>query len=82
MWGRLQPARDFSPAGETRMNAAAGGLKPPQAEASDNIWLQPLDDSRMRRITNFPSEGTRVFYWSSDGRTLGVLRTLTDPSSQ
>src|SRR5437899_3491750 len=28
MWGRLQPARDFSPAGETRMNAAAGGLKP------------------------------------------------------
>src|SRR5437867_5893935 len=33
--GRLQPARDFSPAGETRMNAAAGVLKPPpQAEAS------------------------------------------------
>ena len=28
MWGRLQPARDFSPAGEARMNAAAGGLKP------------------------------------------------------
>src|SRR5438034_1169636 len=28
LWGRLQPARDFSPAGETRMNAAAGGLKP------------------------------------------------------
>src|SRR5437879_4859185 len=34
MWGRLQPARDFSPAGETRMNAAAGRAKaPPQAEA-------------------------------------------------
>src|SRR5881296_550867 len=28
MWGRLQRVRDFSPAGETRMNAAAGGLKP------------------------------------------------------
>src|SRR5437773_3265333 len=28
MWGRLEPAWDFSPAGETRMNAAAGGLKP------------------------------------------------------
>jgi Tol biopolymer transport system component len=47
-------------------------------DGADNIWLQPLDGSRMRRITNFPSEGTRVFYWSPDGKTLGVLRTRTD----
>src|SRR5258707_12593041 len=34
MWGRLQPARDFSPAGDARMNPAAGRAKAtPQAEA-------------------------------------------------
>src|SRR5712692_9968150 len=29
MWGGLQPARDFSPAGEARRNPGGGGLKPP-----------------------------------------------------
>ena len=38
MCGRLQPARDFSPAGETRMNAAAGGLKPRRRLKP---WLKP-----------------------------------------
>src|SRR5213596_2678028 len=34
MWGRLQPARDFSPAGETRIERCSRRAKaPPQAEA-------------------------------------------------
>jgi Tol biopolymer transport system component len=41
----------------------------------DNIWLQPLDGSAKRRITNFSSDSTRVFYWSPDGKTLGILRS-------
>ena len=44
----------------------------------DNLWLQPLDGSPRRRITNFPSDHTRVFYWSRDGKTLGILRTRID----
>ena len=44
----------------------------------DNIWIDPLDGSAKRRITNFPSDTTRVFYWSPDGKTLGVLRSRTD----
>jgi len=31
MWGRLQPARDFSPAGEARMRPRQAGWSPPQA---------------------------------------------------
>ncbi len=47
-------------------------------DGADNIWLQPLGGSPRRRITNFPSDGTRVFYWSPDGKILGVLRQRTD----
>ena len=41
---------------------------------TDNLWLQPLDGSPMRRITNFTSQLTRSFEWSPDGKTLAVLR--------
>jgi len=34
MWGRLQPARDFSPAEEARIKRSAGGLKPALIEGS------------------------------------------------
>jgi len=44
----------------------------------DNLWLQPLDGSPRRRLTNFASDNTRVFYWSPDGKTLGVLRSRVD----
>ena len=47
---------------------------PIRENGADNIWLQPLNGSPRRRITNFLSDSTRVFYWSPDGRTLGVLR--------
>jgi Tol biopolymer transport system component len=49
-----------------------------EGDSADNIWVHPLDGAPRRRITNFPSDGTRVFYWSPDGKTLGVLRTRTD----
>ena len=48
------------------------------SDGADNIWLHPVRGSPRRRITNFPSDGTRVFYWSPDGKTLGVLRQRTD----
>ena len=44
----------------------------------DDLWLQPLDGSPRRRLTNFASGNTRVFYWSPDGKTLGVLRGRVD----
>jgi Tol biopolymer transport system component len=44
----------------------------------DNLWLQPLDGSPRQRLTNFAPGNTRVFYWSPDGKTLGVLRSRVD----
>jgi eukaryotic-like serine/threonine-protein kinase len=40
----------------------------------DNIWIQPMDGSAGRQITNFTSEQIQRFYWSPDGKTLAVLR--------
>jgi len=40
-----------------------------------NIWLQPLDGSRGRQITNFPADRVQIFEYSPDGKTLGVMRS-------
>jgi Tol biopolymer transport system component len=44
----------------------------------DNIWLQPLDGSAGRKITNFNSEQIGDLHWSLDGKNLGILRTHSD----
>ncbi|MGA8150043.1 MAG: protein kinase [Terriglobales bacterium] len=44
----------------------------------DNVWIQPLDGSPGRKITNFNSEQIIDFRWSPDGKTLGILRGHTD----
>ena len=44
----------------------------------DNVWLQPLDGSLGRRITNFNSEQIVDLRWSPDGKNLGILRTHSD----
>jgi Tol biopolymer transport system component len=51
-----------------------GGVK----NGGDNLWLQPLDGSPGRRITNFQSDHIRAFYWSHDGKTLAVDRTSAE----
>jgi len=43
-----------------------------------NLWLQPLDGSAGKQITNFKSEGIKDFHWSFDGSKLGMLRGHTD----
>ena len=40
----------------------------------DNIFVQPLDGSPGRQITNFTSEHIVEFQWSPDGKTLAVAR--------
>jgi len=44
----------------------------------DNVWLQPLDSSPGRQITNFTSEQIVDLQYSPDGKTLGILRTHSD----
>jgi serine/threonine protein kinase/WD40 repeat protein len=44
----------------------------------DNVWLQPLDGSTGRKITNFNADQITDMQWSPDGKTLGILRTHSD----
>ncbi len=42
---------------------------------ADNIWMQPLDGSKGRKLTNFDdAEQIQDFRWSPDGKTLALLR--------
>jgi serine/threonine protein kinase len=42
-----------------------------------NIWVQPLDGSPGRQITNFKSGTFRSFSWSPDGKSLAVIRDVS-----
>jgi Tol biopolymer transport system component len=42
-----------------------------------NIWVQPLDGSPGRQITNFKSGTFGKFSWSPDGKLLAVIRDVT-----
>lgn len=44
----------------------------------DNVWLQPLDGSAGKKITNFNSEQILDLLWSLDGKTIGLLRRHSD----
>jgi Tol biopolymer transport system component len=44
----------------------------------DNVWIQPIDGTPGRQITHFNSEQILLFHWSSDGKSLGILRGHTD----
>ena len=41
-----------------------------------NIWLQPLDGSPPRQLTNFKAERIIAFDWSPDGRSLAAVSSL------
>ena len=45
---------------------------PTRENGVDNLWLQPLDGSKGRQITNFTSEHIYDFHWSFDGKQLGA----------
>ena len=44
----------------------------------DNLWLQPLDGSPGKQLTDFNSEQIHAFRWSFDGSKLGLIRGHTD----
>jgi hypothetical protein len=68
---RVADAPQFTPDG----NAV---VYPIRENGTDNLWLQPLDDSHGRQITKFKSDTISSFRFSPDGKTLGVLRSHTE----
>ena len=51
---------------------------PARENGVDNLWSQPLDGSKGRRITDFTSERIYDFHWSFDGKQLAIVRGHTD----
>jgi eukaryotic-like serine/threonine-protein kinase len=44
----------------------------------ENLWLQGIDGSGGRQITNFPADHINAFHWSPDGKSLAMLRQHTE----
>jgi len=44
----------------------------------DNLWLQPLDGSPGRQLTNFKTDQISRIEWSPDGKNIGVLSRRTE----
>jgi Tol biopolymer transport system component len=51
---------------------------PTRENGVDNLWSQPLDGSKGRKITDFTSENIYDFHWSLDGKQLAMGRGHTD----
>ena len=66
-WGLLR----FSPDGKAV-------VYPTRENGVDNLWLQPLDGSKGRPLTDFVSEHIYDFHWSFDGKQLAIVRGHTD----
>jgi serine/threonine protein kinase len=55
-----------------------GVVYPTRENGVDNLWLQPLDGSKGKQITDFTSERVYDFHWSFDGKQLALVRGHTD----
>jgi eukaryotic-like serine/threonine-protein kinase len=47
---------------------------PVREKGVDNLWLQPLDSSTGRQLTNFTSLKIYAYEWSPDGKSLAIVR--------
>ena len=68
---RIQRDPQFTPDGKAVVYVV-------HEKGTDNLWLQPLDGSRGRQITNFQADTTQTYQFSPDGKSLGVMRTHID----
>jgi serine/threonine protein kinase/Tol biopolymer transport system component len=53
-------------------------IYPVRNGGTDNLWLQPLDGSPGKQITDFKYEEISDFHWSFDGSKLALIRGHTD----
>ena len=66
-WGLLR----FSPDGKAVVYSE-------RENGVDNLWLQPLDGSKGKQLTDFASDRIYDFHWSFDGKQLAIVRGHTD----
>jgi serine/threonine protein kinase len=65
---RYASSSQFTPDGKALVYVIHDG-------GTDNLWLQPLDGSHGRQLTNFKGDEIQNFLHSPDGKLLGVMRT-------
>lgn len=64
-----------APDGPVRFTVDGKGvLYPFRDKEAGNLWLQPLDGSPGKQVTNLRNELLRDFHWSFDGKKLAMLR--------
>jgi Tol biopolymer transport system component len=51
---------------------------PVRENGVDNLWLQPLDGSKGKQLTDFTAEHIYDFHWSFDGKQIAMVRGHTD----
>jgi eukaryotic-like serine/threonine-protein kinase len=51
---------------------------PTRDHGVDDLWVQPVDGSKGRYLTDFKSERIYDFHWSFDGRQLALVRGHND----
>jgi eukaryotic-like serine/threonine-protein kinase len=64
---RVSSSPQFTPDGKAL-------VYPILENSAENLWLQPIDGSRGRQITNFQFDTIQYFLFSPDGKSLGVFR--------
>ena len=75
----LDPQRRLPVDGALRFSPDGKSLVyPTRDQDTDNLWLQPLDGSPGKQITNFKAEHITDFHWSFDGSKLGLIRGHSD----
>ena len=61
--------------GRLRFNPDGKGfVYPVRDKGVDNLYLQPLDGSPARQLTNFTSLKIYSYQWSPDGKMLALVR--------
>jgi eukaryotic-like serine/threonine-protein kinase len=68
---RLDRLLNFAPDGKAL-------VYPILVNGVENLWLQPLDGSPGRQITNFPADVIDAMHWSPDGKSIGMIRSQTE----
>ena len=77
---RLVKSMDFQRprSGPIRFSPDGKAVVYPVYAGADNLWVQPLDGSPGKQITEFTSERISDFHWSPDGKQLGLIRGHAD----
>jgi Tol biopolymer transport system component len=69
--GRISGGVEFTPDGKAITYVA-------RDKGVDNVWVQPLDASAPRQITNFTYDQVDIVHWSPDGKRLAILRAHSE----